>query len=168
MFELIVIRRVPTYDFVVRTDSSRAEVIAAMTAAMTEPTRTWWPWIAHLEGTVNGGVVTCNRRMWPWPLQAKTQATISAEIIPRDDGGTDVLVRAEQAFALLPGIALLVIWGVVGVVAGTGIEGKLGWLALSGSFLGIIAVFYLIEARLIARIFRRILSSITSAHPPAP
>lgn len=165
MFELMVIRRVPTYDFVVRTDASRAEVIAAITAALAQRNQ-------PLEGSVDGGVVTCQRRVperwWNRGENGRGVPEVSAEIIPRDDGGTDVLVRIDAALGLIAGALIALMFTIVYLANVSDVASGLSGLAIVAVGVVLALGGYFSETEIVVDTFRNILSSITSARPPAP
>jgi hypothetical protein len=98
--EILVQRWFPTFDFIIRTQLTRAEAQAVLEDAMREPsTRSWPSPKPHLSGTVEGGTFTCRPRTSAFGGNAVPN--VSGQLIPRADGGTDVLVRVINWFVYL-------------------------------------------------------------------
>jgi len=155
--KIVVLRWFPTYDFVVRTSLSREAAVEALMSAMEEPSTRNWPWPKpHLSGRVTDGTFRCRPRTSA--LGGNAVPSVAGEIVPRADGGTDVLVRVIEWFVFfLAGI--LVVFAVLGIVvsarAATASQILKGvalaaWMLLTGTAL------YVIEARFVRKIFARI------------
>jgi hypothetical protein len=153
---LLVQRRFPTYDFIVRTALSRQQAIDTLMFAMSEPSSTSWPSPKpHLSGTVSGGTFTCRPRTSVFGGNAVP--AISGEIVPRADGGTDILVRVFEWFVfLLPGVFVLL--GIYFAAVADGRSEFLKALAMIGWSVAVGAALYAAEAAFARSIFARIFS----------
>lgn len=146
---VVVQRLFPTFDFALRTSVSPTEASRTLEAALEAPVRSTWLPMARLTGRVNGSVFQC----WPWvtPLGGSMAPSVSGAILPRNDGGADVLVRVfDWPSLLILGIAL-----VACLASMISDQGKLA-LTILATFSLVGLGSYAANAVFVRRIFKRI------------
>lgn len=154
MSNICVLRRFPTFDFVISTRLSRADAITRLEIAFEEPSKSSWPFPkAQFYGSIDGSAFRCSPRTSA--LGGNAVANVSGEIIPRPDGGVDINVRIIDWFIYVfgaPFFALLIFFAVTGetVADKWKAAGGVLWLAI------ILSVVYLADAQFVRSIFERI------------
>jgi hypothetical protein len=152
---VVTSRLFPTFDFVIRTAAPREAVIDTLSAAMREKPERHWPLPRPtLRGTIEGGTFTC--RPHTSAFGGSAAPSVAGEIIPRHDGGTDVIVRVRNWFALL--MAALVVIADLALVHASAAAERLAALGMAAWLLLICAGIYAAEAAFVRGIFKRIFS----------
>jgi hypothetical protein len=152
--DVVTTRYFPTFDFVVRTDLVREDAIRALTTAMTEESLGSWPLPkAQLKGVVDGGTFTCQPRTSV--LGGNAVPSVSGQIIPRSDGGTDIVVRVVEWFSFLLGLPLLALSICFGVKAGSATE-RLESAGMSAWLMLILSAMYIGQVLFVRGIFKRL------------
>jgi hypothetical protein len=153
--EILVQRWFPTFDFVVRTPLSRAEAERVLDEAMTEPSTQSWPSPKpHLEGKVSGGTFRCQPRTSAFGGNAAPN--VSGQLVPRTDGGTDVVVRVINWFVYLMTGFMVVMAGAVIVNGGSDRAGIVKGVLIGSWLLLCAAGIYATEATFVKKIFGRL------------
>ena len=123
---------------------------------MEEPSVRSWPLPkAHLSGRVSDGTFSCRPRTSAFGGNAVP--SVSGQIVPRPDGGTDIVVRVIEWFVFVMGSFGVTVTLVFVFNAASTAE-MLKAIALCGWLLVVMAGIYAAEAVFVRNIFARIFS----------
>jgi hypothetical protein len=150
---IAVQRRFPTFDFVCRTALSREDAAARLDAAFKEPSGTSWPAKPHMNGKVEGGTFSANPRTSA--LGGNAAPNVSGKLVPRSDGGTDVVVRVVNWFVFIMS-AFVVFVPLVPLFSESSTAAVFKTVAIQSWLLVCLAGLYWAEVAFVKRIFKRI------------
>lgn len=152
--EIVVQRRFPTYDFVVRSALPSEQVMAIVSGAIIAPR---WRFSLmpsrQLVGQVEGHTFKC--RPETSAFGGNAVPLIRGEVIPRADGGTDVLVRAIDWFIyIVPGF--FIILSVYFMLFSQTVEERWGGVKMFAEISLMATILYAIEMFRVRRLFEQV------------
>jgi hypothetical protein len=152
-----VMRRLPTFDFILHTSLSEVEVLRRLSSAMADPRRkSFWPLPnPQLSGSVRGPSFSCRPRTSA--LGGNAVPYVSGQVHPTLHGATEVHVRVVDWFAFLLSIPLAA--GALYTSFGLGRTSGFSGLAMATWLLVLAVGLHLLEARFVKNILVRILES---------
>jgi len=152
-----VVRRLPTFDFILHTSLPDVEVLRRLSSAMDDPRRMgFWPFPnPQLSGSLRGPSFSCRPRTSAFGGNAVPY--VSGQVHPTAPGATEVHVRVFDWFPFLLSIPLAA--GALFAPFGLGGTLSLSGFAMAAWLLFIAVGLHLSEARFVKNIFVRILES---------
>jgi hypothetical protein len=147
--EIVVQRRFPTYDFVIRTPLATAAVMSVLQRAIIEPR--WYLSLRPsplLVGKVDGSTFKC--RPETTMFGGNAVPLVRGQIVTRADGGTDILIRAIDWFIYIvptPFMLLGLYWMIFSA------EERWGGAKMFCGTLVVALMLYFIEVTRVRRLF---------------